>query len=90
MTTCRARVIVRGRVQGVFFRSETRSRARSAGVRGWVRNRRDGAVEAVFEGPRVAVDSMLRWCRRGPAGAAVDSLDVEWEDPAGESGFDVR
>ncbi|HEU0304170.1 MAG TPA: acylphosphatase [Gaiellaceae bacterium] len=90
MVVARARVIARGRVQGVFFRSEARSRARSAGLRGWVRNRRDGAVEAVFEGPPEAVESMLRWCERGPAGARVDSVEVEWEEPAGEPVFEVR
>ena len=79
-----------GSVQGVFFRVETRDRARSRGVSGWVRNRRDGAVEAVFEGPDEQVESMVDWCRRGPAGARVDSVDVDWEDPAQEEGFSVQ
>ena len=83
-------MIVRGRVQGVFFRSETRSRARSAGLRGWVQNRSDGAVEAVFEGSHDAVESMLRWCERGPAGARVDSVEVAWEEPADDAAFVVR
>jgi acylphosphatase len=82
-------VVVHGRVQGVFFRDETRRRARSLGVAGWVENRPDGAVEAVFEGSRDAVDSMVRWCRRGPSGARVDDVQVGWEDPRGEDGFAV-
>jgi len=86
----RARVRVRGRVQGVFFRSETEARARSRGVSGWVANRPDGTVEAVFEGPRDAVESLIRWCERGPSGAQVDDVEVEWEDPRGDTGFAVR
>jgi acylphosphatase len=86
----RARVVVRGLVQGVFFRDETRRRARSLGVGGWVSNRPDGAVEAVFEGRRDAVDSMVQWCRRGPSGAHVEDVQVAWEDPRGDEGFAVR
>ena len=86
----RARVVVRGRVQGVFFRDETRRRARALGVSGWVANRPDGAVEAVFEGRRDAVESMVEWCRRGPSGARVDDVQAAWEDPRGEDGFAVR
>ena len=86
----RARVRVQGSVQGVFFRVETRDRARSLGVSGWVRNLRDGAVEAVFEGPEERVESMVEWCRRGPAGAQVESVDVDWEEPAREEGFAVQ
>jgi acylphosphatase len=85
----RARVQVRGRVQGVFFRVETRDRARSLGLSGWVRNSADGSVEAVFEGDRERVQSMVDWCGRGPAGASVESVDVAWEKPAGEQGFSV-
>jgi acylphosphatase len=86
----RARVVVSGRVQGVFFRDETRRRARSLGVAGWVANRRDGAVEAVFEGRRDAVESMVGWCGRGPSGARVDDVQTSWEGPRGEDGFAVR
>jgi acylphosphatase len=86
----RAHVRVRGAVQGVFFRVETRDRARSLGVSGWVRNVQDGAVEAVFEGPEERVESMVEWCRRGPAGARVESVDVDWEDPVREEGFAVQ
>jgi acylphosphatase len=82
-------VRVHGRVQGVFFRVETRDRARSLGLTGWVRNCADGAVEAVFEGERERVESMIDWCRRGPSGARVESVDVKWEEAAGELGFTV-
>ena len=86
----RAHVTVAGRVQGVSFGVATRDRSRSRGIAGWVRNRPDGAVEAVFEGPDEAVRSLVEWCRRGPSGAEVDSVDVAWEPPRGEQGFAVR
>jgi len=76
-------------VQGVSFRVLTRDRARARGVSGWIRNRPDGAVEAVFEGPEEAVGSLVDWCRRGPEGAAVESVDVGWETPQGEQGFAI-
>jgi acylphosphatase len=85
----RAHVVVRGRVQGVFFRVEARDRARSLGLAGWVRNQPDGSVEAVFEGPRERVDSMVAWCERGPRGAQVETVDVRWEEPRGEHGFSI-
>lgn len=88
--TARARVVVRGRVQGVFFRSETRDRARSLGLAGWVRNNSDGTVEAVFEGDRERIESMVEWCRRGPAHASVENVDVAWEEPQNEAGFAVK
>ena len=86
----RAHAFVSGRVQGVFFRAETSRLARSRGLAGWVRNLPDGRVEAVLEGPRQAVESMLEWMRVGPRGAAVSSVDVSWEDPERELGFRVR
>jgi acylphosphatase len=86
----RARVRVRGRVQGVFFRVETRDRARSLGLSGWVSNEPDGTLAAVFEGERERVDSMVGWCKRGPRRAAVEDVDVDWEEPRGEEGFAVR
>ncbi len=85
----RARVRVRGRVQGVFFRAETRDRARSLGLAGWVRNCPDGTVEAVFEGEEARVRSMVDWCREGPPGSTVDGVDVEWEQPEHRAGFTV-
>ena len=86
----RRRVVVAGRVQGVFFRDTTRRRAQAAGLAGWVANRPDGAVEAVFEGDRAAVDRLVEFCRRGPSRAEVDSVDVVDEEPEGLSGFEVR
>jgi acylphosphatase len=86
----RRRVVVRGNVQGVFFRDSCRREARSRGVAGWVTNRPDGAVEAVFEGEPEAVDALVDWCRHGPRGADVESVDETREDPEGVSGFDVR
>jgi acylphosphatase len=86
----RAHIVVRGRVQGVFFRAETRERARSLGVGGWVRNDPDGSVEAVFEGPSERVELLVGWCRRGPRGAEVDSVEVGWEEPEGDDVFRVR
>ena len=86
----RARVVVSGRVQGVFFRCETRNRARSLRLAGWVRNNADGSVEAVFEGDRDRIESMVDWCRRGPAYAAVENVEVAWEEPQDEEGFAVR
>jgi acylphosphatase len=90
MSAARARVVVRGRVQGVFFRAEARGRARSLDLTGWVRNNPDGTVEAVFEGDRGRVESMVEWCRRGPPLADVDDVRVEWEEPSGEDGFSTR
>jgi acylphosphatase len=86
----RARVYVSGMVQGVFFRYETRERARSRSLAGWVRNLPDGRVEAVFEGPTEAVESMVRWCRQGPRGAQVTEVEMSEEDPEGLDSFDVR
>ena len=77
-------------MQGVAYRVATRDRARSRGVSGWVRNLGDGAVEAVFEGPREVVESLVDWCGRGPRGALVESIDVHWEEPEGERGFAIR
>ena len=87
----RAHVLVSGRVQGVFFRVETRRLARRIRVAGWVRNRRDGRVEAVFEGTKAAVERMVEFCRQGPSGATVANVEVRWEEPTGEfEGFSVH
>jgi acylphosphatase len=88
--TIRRRVIVRGEVQGVFFRDSTRRKAAETGVAGWVANRRDGSVEAVFEGAPDAVEAMIEFARAGPTAADVRSIDVEEQSPEGLSGFDVR
>lgn len=80
----RAHVFVKGFVQGVFFRYETMRRARRCNVTGWVRNLRDGRVEAVFEGEREDVEAMVAFCRIGPPNAVVRGIDVLWEEPTGE------
>lgn len=87
---CRRRVVVRGRVQGVFFRDTARREAESRGVSGWACNRGDGAVEAVFEGAPAEVEALVAFCRRGPRGARVESAEVTEEQPEGLAGFDVR
>jgi acylphosphatase len=87
--TVRRRLIVHGRVQGVFFRDTARERARAHGVAGWVRNRSDGAVEAVFEGPDEAVERLVRFCEMGPPRASVDRVEVIEEEPEGLSGFEI-
>jgi acylphosphatase len=86
----RAEVTVHGMVQGVFFRVETRDRARSLGLSGWVTNAPDGTVRAAFEGDDERVESMVEWCRRGPSGASVDDVDVTWVELEGEQGFSIR
>jgi acylphosphatase len=86
----RRRVVAHGRVQGVFFRDSTAREASSAGVAGWVCNRSDGAVEAVFEGDDDAVERMVAFVRGGPGHAEVGDVDVTEEEPEGLSGFEVR
>lgn len=80
----RAHVLVAGKVQGVFYRSETASKARRLNVNGWVRNLSDGRVEAVFEGEETNVHKMIDFCRRGPPNAYVVSLDVKRQEWTGE------
>jgi acylphosphatase len=87
----RAHVFVSGRVQGVFFRSETRHEAKKHGVKGWIRNVRDGRVEAVFEGEKDVVKKLIEFCKRGPPGARVTHVDVKWESYTGEfEDFQIR
>lgn len=85
----RRRVVVHGLVQGVWFRETTRRTAERHGVAGWVRNRADGTVEAVFEGSVEAVERLVGFCRLGPPEARVTRVDVEAGEPSGLSGFDV-
>ena len=86
----RAHAIISGRVQGVFFRVETQRAAERFGVAGWVRNRPDGTVEAVFEGRQQDVDAALDWCRQGPRMSHVDKVDVNWQAYTGEfRSFDI-
>ncbi|MFZ0448088.1 MAG: acylphosphatase [Desulfatiglandaceae bacterium] len=84
MEPIRMRLIVEGRVQGVFFRDSTRRQAGMLGVTGWVRNRPDGTVEVLAEGPEIAVQKLVAWCRRGPSRARVDHLNDEREPWQGE------
>ncbi len=86
----RRRIVIHGHVQGVFFRDSTRRLAEREGVAGSVRNRADGAVEAVFEGEPEAVERLVRFAREGPRGARVERVDVTEEDPEGLRGFAVR
>ena len=82
-------MVVHGRVQGVFFRDTVRRMADSRGIAGWVRNNRDGSVEAAFEGPPDAVEALVEFCRQGPRGAVVERVEVSEEEPQGEAGFRV-
>jgi acylphosphatase len=84
------RIVVSGRVQGVFFRDSTRRLAQSRGVTGWVRNQDDGTVEAHLEGDADAVESMIEWSRSGPSRAEVTGVDVREVDPEGPSDFEIR
>jgi acylphosphatase len=86
----RRRVIVQGRVQGVFFRDSVRERARAHGVSGWILNRSDGGVEAVLEGRSDLVDRVVRFCKIGPRQASVEQIHVTEEEPEGLSGFEIR
>jgi acylphosphatase len=87
----RAHVYISGYVTGVFFRYHTQRLARQLGVKGWIRNLRDGRVEAVFEGEREQVEEMLNFCHRGPPGARVEDVKVRWEEFKGEfKEFEIR
>ena len=86
----RAHVFVSGRVQGVAYRANIRETAREHGIDGWVKNLDDGRVEAVFEGSENAVEEMVEWCHTGSPAASVEAVEVEYDDPEGESGFEVR
>jgi len=87
----RAHVFIIGRVQGVFFRYETKRLAMRRGVSGWVRNLPNGQVEAVFEGEKDDVEEMIRFCHRGPPGAVVRNVKILWEKPIGElQDFQIR
>ncbi len=91
MDYLRAKVVIHGIVQGVFFRASTREEAIRIGVGGWVRNLADGTVEALFEGEKKKVEEILGWCHQGPPGARVDKVHIEWEAYKGEYKlFDIR
>lgn len=85
------RLLIRGRVQGVYFRASAADAAHGLGLRGWVRNLADGRVEALAQGPREALDSFVDWCRRGPPAAKVDEVLEEWSEAKDDlEGFVVR
>ena len=84
MEKVRARAVIEGRVQGVFFRYHTQEMALQLSLKGWVKNRRDGRVEAVFEGDKDKVDQIIQWCHRGPSEARVTKVHLHWEDYTGE------
>jgi acylphosphatase len=86
MEKVRAHVIVEGRVQGVFFRHHTQETAFRLGVKGWVKNHRDGTVEALLEGDKDKVDQIIQWCHRGPSEARVKNVHVTWEMYLGDCG----
>ena len=84
MEKARAHVIIKGRVQGVFFRSSTQDEAIRLGLTGWVRNCPDGSVEAVFEGDKKVIEEIIKWCHKGPPWARVNEVKVTWEPYQGE------
>ncbi len=87
----RVHLFVEGRVQGVYYRATAAAEAERLGLSGWVRNRRDGRVELVAEGPRSALDALVAWCHRGPPTAAVRAVEAHWDAPSGgAAGFVVR
>ena len=84
-------LIIKGRVQGVFYRASAQEQAQSLGLTGWVRNLPDGSVEAVAEGPAATVDRFVKWCHEGPRHARVDGVETERNPASAQfSGFDVR
>jgi acylphosphatase len=89
VTAVRVRVVVDGRVQGVFFRDSCRTQAQRLGLTGWVCNRSDGSVEAEFEGEATAVAAMVAWCRAGPPRADVERVSTFDTPPEGTHGFRV-
>ncbi|HYY40110.1 MAG TPA: acylphosphatase [Nitrososphaera sp.] len=87
----RAHVFIRGKVQGVYFRQNTKQVATRRGVTGWVRNLPDGRVEAIFEGDKVDVNEVIEWCHVGPLKAKVEDVDVRFEKYTGEfANFTVK
>jgi acylphosphatase len=84
LTIKRVRVWIAGRVQGVWYRSNARTKAIELGLKGWVKNLWDGRVEAVFEGETQAIKEIIEWCKKGPPLAKVRQIEVKWEEPTGE------
>jgi len=91
MEAARAHLFIDGRVQGVFYRAFTRELAYGLGLNGWVRNLRDGRVEALFEGEKKIIEQAIKQCHIGPPGARVSNIEVHWETYSGEDkGFSIR
>jgi acylphosphatase len=87
----RARLFIEGRVQGVFYRASCRREGEARGLAGWVRNLPDGRVETLLQGPKEAVEDMIKWCFRGPEDAQVTNIDVTYEEARDDlSGFRIR
>ncbi|MCU0567890.1 MAG: acylphosphatase [Oculatellaceae cyanobacterium Prado106] len=86
----RAHVLISGKVQGVGYRASTWDMAQLLHLNGWVRNLRDGRVEAVFEGAGDRIEEIIRWCHQGPPVAQVKQVEVEYENPEGIKGFEVE
>ena len=84
MATKRVHFIVRGRVQGVFFRAATQREARRLGITGWVKNRVDGCVEVLAEGDEDAIRELTSWANHGPSAARVDNVEIRWRGYTGE------
>ncbi|MFC1823645.1 acylphosphatase [Thermodesulfobacteriota bacterium] len=90
MNHVRVRLLIEGRVQGVWFRDSTRTQANTLGINGWVRNRRDGNVEVLAEGPEKNVGKLIEWCHKGPSAARVDRVQEYREEWQGEfDSFDI-
>lgn len=85
----RAHVFVSGSVQGVGYRFTTLDRANQLGISGWVRNLPDDRVEAIFEGSKAAVEEIIHWCHKGPPGAVVKDIVVDYKEPEGIQGFEI-
>ncbi len=87
----RVHILISGEVQGVFFRSNTRDFANGLGLKGWVRNFTDGRVEVVAEGEKSLLERLIEFCRKGPPGARVENIEIEWEESKDEfEGFEIR
>jgi len=80
MHSARAKILIRGRVQGVFYRHSTKQKAQALALSGWVRNLADGSVEIEAEGSKEGIDSLIAWCHQGPPNAIVDSVSVQWQN----------
>lgn len=91
MDKARAHLYIEGRVQGVFYRGFTRDLAHSLGLKGWVKNLRDGRVDALLEGEKGLIEKVIKGCYTGPPGARVSNIEVTWETFIGDQeGFSIR